>query len=68
MTNTDNDHERIRSLGRKGVNTTKKKLLAVIVAGLIALMMAAPAYASQPPGQLGYEGHSGNQGGPQHHP
>ena len=23
---------------------------------------------SQPPGLLGYEGHPGNQGGPQHHP
>jgi hypothetical protein len=23
---------------------------------------------SQPPGLLGYEGHPGNQGGPNHHP
>jgi hypothetical protein len=23
---------------------------------------------TQPPGLLGYEGHPGNQGGPQHHP
>ena len=23
---------------------------------------------SQPPGLLGFEGHPGNQGGPQHHP
>ena len=46
----------------------KRKILALIAAGLIALIMAAPAYAAQPPGQLGYEGQPGNQGGGQHAP
>ena len=45
----------------------KRKILALIAAGLIALIMTAPAYAAQPPGQLGYEGQPGNQGGGQHH-
>ena len=45
----------------------KRKVLAVIAAGLITLLMTAPAWAAQPPGQLGYEGQPGNQGG-QHAP
>ena len=41
----------------------KKRVLATVLAGLLALAIAAPAFASQPPGQLGYEGQPGNQGG-----
>jgi hypothetical protein len=33
------------------------------LAGLVSVGLE-----SQPPGLLGYEGHPGNQGGPQHHP
>jgi hypothetical protein len=65
------------------VNEVKRKVLAVIAAGLIALAMTAPAYAEQTsyegqpgnqssgqhaPGLRGPEGQPGNQGGPQHHP
>jgi hypothetical protein len=46
----------------------KKKLIALIVVALLALATLTPALASQPPGQLGYEGQPGNQGGSQHHP
>jgi hypothetical protein len=35
----------------------------IMLAGLFALGAAAPAFADQPPGQLGYEGQPGNQGG-----
>ena len=40
----------------------KKKLIALIVVALLALATVTPALASQPPGQLGYEGQPGNQG------
>ena len=40
-----------------------KKALAGVLA-IAALAMSAPAaFAAQPPGQLGYEGQPGNQGG-----
>jgi hypothetical protein len=39
------------------------KVVAFLLAGLFALAAASPALASQPPGQLGYEGQPGNQGG-----
>jgi Spy/CpxP family protein refolding chaperone len=45
-----------------------RKLLASTFAVLALLAAAAPAMGSQPPGQLGYEGQPGNQGGPNHHP
>ena len=38
-----------------------------LVAGTLAAL-AGPALGSQPPGQLGYEGQPGNQGGGQHAP
>jgi hypothetical protein len=41
----------------------RTKLLAVVAAALLALALAVPAFADQPPGQLDYEGQSGNQGG-----
>ena len=44
------------------------KGLIALGAVLAALGTAGAALASQPPGLLGYEGHPGNQGGPQHHP
>jgi hypothetical protein len=40
-----------------------KKALAAVLA-IAALTISAPAaFASQPPGQRGYEGQPGNQGG-----
>ena len=45
-----------------------KKIIALTVAALLALATIAPVLADQPPGQLGYEGQPGNQGGGQHHP
>ena len=41
----------------------KSKLVGLVLAALFALAGAAPAFADQPPGQLGYEGQPGNQGG-----
>ena len=40
-----------------------RKMLLWLVAGALAVATAAPAFASQPPGQLGNEGQPGNQGG-----
>jgi len=40
-----------------------KRLAALLVAATLALALAGPALASQPPGQLGNEGQPGNQGG-----
>ena len=45
-----------------------KKLLARVAAALLALATVAPVLASVPPGQQGYEGQPGNQGGSQHNP
>jgi len=41
----------------------RTKIAMLLLAGLFALGAAAPAFADQPPGQLGYEGQPGNQGG-----
>ena len=41
----------------------KRKVGVILTAGALALVAAAPASADQPPGQLGYEGQPGNQGG-----
>jgi hypothetical protein len=41
----------------------KGRVAAVLLAALFALAGSAPAFADQPPGQLGYEGQPGNQGG-----
>jgi collagen type V/XI/XXIV/XXVII alpha len=41
----------------------RRKLAVILFAGLFALGAASPASAGQPPGQLGYEGQPGNQGG-----
>jgi len=40
-----------------------RKALALALGALLTLALAAPALADQPPGQLGYEGQPGNQGG-----
>jgi hypothetical protein len=40
-----------------------KRLTALILAALLALATIAPELASTPPGQQGYEGQPGNQGG-----
>ena len=45
-----------------------KKLIALTIVAMLALATVATAVADQPPGQKGYEGQPGNQGGPQHHP
>jgi len=41
----------------------KRKALIAVIAALTALSTAGGALADQPPGQLGYEGQPGNQGG-----
>jgi hypothetical protein len=41
----------------------RRKAAALVIAGIFAVMTASPALADQPPGQLGYEGQPGNQGG-----
>jgi hypothetical protein len=40
-----------------------RKVIALTAAALLALATVVPVLASQPPGQLGYEGQPGNQGG-----
>lgn len=45
----------------------RTKLAATFFAALLALGVTASVFASQPPGQLGYEGQPGNQGGGGHH-
>jgi hypothetical protein len=45
----------------------KRKAAVLLLTGLFALAVASPAFADQPPGQLGYEGQPGNQGGGGHH-
>lgn len=40
-----------------------KRLIPLMLAGLLALATAVPALADQPPGQKGCEGQPGNQGG-----
>jgi hypothetical protein len=39
------------------------KTAAILLTALFALAGAPSAFADQPPGQLGYEGQPGNQGG-----
>ncbi len=41
----------------------KRLYIAVIAAGAAALLIASSVFASIPPGQRGYEGQPGNQGG-----
>jgi len=41
----------------------KRKLIALALAGLLALATVGSALADVPPGQQGYEGQPGNQGG-----
>ena len=46
----------------------KSKAAALLLGAIFALAAASPVLASQPPGQLGYEGQPGNQGGGGHAP
>ena len=41
----------------------RRKAVAFLFAGLFVLGAASPAFGSTPPGQRGYEGQPGNQGG-----
>jgi hypothetical protein len=42
----------------------RRKMVAVVFGAIFGLgLVASPALADQPPGQLGYEGQPGNQGG-----
>jgi hypothetical protein len=42
----------------------KHKIVALVLGASFGLgLVASPALADQPPGQLGYEGQPGNQGG-----
>ena len=43
----------------------KRKTVALVLGGLLAAVGSAAA--AQPPGQRGYEGRPGNQGGKAHH-
>jgi hypothetical protein len=45
----------------------RRKAAVFALGSAIALMVASPASAAQPPGLLGYEGQPGNQGGQPHH-
>jgi hypothetical protein len=61
----DGQHSRLLAapVGRtKRNNTMKRKLLAIVIGGLLALGLIGGAAAEQAPGQLGYEGQPGNQG------
>jgi hypothetical protein len=40
----------------------KRRLFALVFGLVLALSAVGSAFASQPPGQLGYEGQPGNQG------
>jgi hypothetical protein len=52
-----------RKLGGRKEMCMRRKLAALALGVLFALAAASPALADQPPGQLGYEGQPGNQGG-----
>ena len=41
----------------------RRIIIAAVAVGALIAAGAAPVLASQPPGQLGYEGQPGNQGG-----
>ena len=41
---------------------TIRSLVILVVVLAVLLVGVIPAFASQPPGQLGYEGQPGNQG------
>lgn len=41
----------------------KRRLMAIVLGGLLALGLVGAGAASQPPGQRGFEGQPGNQGG-----
>jgi hypothetical protein len=43
--------------------TSRRKLQAVLLGGLLALGTVGHAFAAIPKGQRGYEGQPGNQGG-----
>jgi hypothetical protein len=61
---------RVRSMGAMGSapnwaeegGIMRRVAVAIAVVGASVVGVAAPAYADQPPGQLGYEGQPGNQG------
>ena len=42
---------------------SRKKILAAVLSGVFVLGTVSTAFASTPPGQRGYEGQPGNQGG-----
>jgi hypothetical protein len=46
----------------------KRKTVAGLLASVFVLAVASPVLASQPPGQKGYEGQPGHQGGGGHPP
>ncbi len=45
-----------------------RRLVIAVIAGVVLSAGIGSALASQPPGQRGYEGQPGNQGGGQHAP
>ncbi len=44
----------------------KKLIISLLIAVLAAMFISSTALAAIPPGQRGYEGQPGNQGGFQH--
>ena len=46
----------------------RRLIISLVAAAAVLAGTAVPVLASQPPGQLGYEGQPGNQGGGQHAP
>jgi hypothetical protein len=56
------DDQGVHSGGREDA-PMKRKAAVLLLTGMFVLGAASPALADQPPGQLGYEGQPGNQGG-----
>ena len=48
--------------GRREV-VMRQRAVVLVLGAFLALAAASPVFADQPPGQLGYEGQPGNQGG-----
>ena len=45
------------------MRSMRRKTAVLLLTCLLGLAAASSAFAGQPPGQLGYEGQPGNQGG-----
>jgi hypothetical protein len=52
---------RLPAARREGGDPMKRRLVSVFLGALLALSAVSSVFASQPPGQTGYEGQPGNQ-------